>query len=72
MLCHTDIHIAKYIYIPHIFRSYLSTHYNVLRLLINHIASAIQGLEEKPKNLLEQLAHVDSNRPLTDGGIQVN
>lgn len=41
MLCHTDIHIAKYM--PHILGSYLSTQSNVLQcLLINDIASTIQ------------------------------
>lgn len=41
MLCHTDIHIAKYM--PYILRSYLSTQSNVLQyLLINDIASTIQ------------------------------
>lgn len=41
MLCHTDTHIAKYM--PHIFRSYLSTQSNVLRRrLISDIARTIQ------------------------------
>lgn len=41
MLCHTDIHIAKYM--PYIFRSYLSTQSNALQSpLRNYIASTIQ------------------------------
>lgn len=70
MLYHTDIHIAKYM--PRIFRSYLSTHTNVLQcLLINDIASTIQWprLHDVQACLSRSLFKQAFS---TDGGFQVN